>query len=121
MPPLQRRQRRDGCLRVALIYGVDDRPLINCNIQCAAYPHIVKGFMNRVVRQKTHIKPVLAEYSKVRRFPQRRDIGGTHSSTDVAFIPDQFCTRTAASGVIENVSLDNRTSSGFQYAGWPSK
>src|SRR5260363_383030 len=27
-----------------------------------------------------------------------------------------FCTRTAASGVIENVSLDNRTSSGFQYA-----
>src|SRR5260363_265583 len=30
-----------------------------------------------------------------------------------------FCTRTAASGVISKMSLDNCTSSGFQYSGLP--
>src|SRR5260363_167016 len=121
MPPLQRRQRRDGCLRVALIYGVDDRPLINCHIQCAAYPHIVKGFMNRVVRQKPHIKPLLAKYSKVSAFRSDAISEGRTAALTWHSFRISFCTRTAASGVIENVSLDNRTSSGFQYAGWPSK
>src|SRR5260363_120156 len=105
---------------MAFIDGADYRFFIDRHIQRAPHPYVIQRFTRNVIGQITHTKAWLAAQFEIGiRFERRKLDGRGYTLTwhSLRFI---FCRRTAASGVIEKISLESCTSAGFQSWGLPS-